>query len=458
MPSMKELRRRGRKALYDHFFYNVIVVFFVGLLVNGGYNYSTRTVMDNSAVQAAGQAVQTATDKADLKARDILPANRESEIIYDKVKETGEKPADVKNKFTSQAQSAERDLYALGERTSNYEVLENFLREHVTWFREQWTPDTVSEKYTRGVLSVFVNEITDSHSFGFGILNGINKLVFHNWLRESIIIFVMTALSFLYLVFIRNAVIVGQNRYFLERRRYHKTRPDRILFIPRLGYTKHVALVMTEMYFKQLLWTLTIVMGPVKFYEYRMIPYILAENPSVSPKEAFALSKEMMRGEKWHTFLLDLSFIPYVIVGALTFNLSNVFYFSPYRECVNAELYMALRKKLLIKANAMKFISLKAEDREAQEITDAALHILNVFHDRGLDGSSPVEGEYPAANYPFPLKQSRQWLTIDYRKNYSISTYILFFYTFSFFGWIWEVGLHLISDGTFVNRGTLFGP
>ena len=305
---------------------------------------------------------------------------------------------------------------------------------------------------------MFVNEITDSHSFGFGILNGINKLVFHERLQESVIIFMMTALSLFYLAFIRNAVIVGRNRYFLERRRFHNTRPDRVLFVPRLGYTKHVALVMTEMYFKQILWSFTIIMGPVKFYEYRMIPYILAENPSVTPKEAFAHSKEMMRGEKWYTFLLDLSFLPFVAAGALTFNLSNIFYFDPYRECVNAELYMALREQLFVRAHAAELIDITEEDHQAAEVTEEALHIRNVFHDRGLDLPAPVDDEYPEEDYPFPLKESRQWLTIDYRKNYSISTYFLFFYTFSIIGWIWEVGLHLISDGTFVNRGTLFGP
>ena len=34
---------------------------------------------------------------------------------------------------------------------------------------------------------------------------------------------------------------------------------------------------------------------------------------------------------------------------------------------------------------------------------------------------------------------------------------ILFFFTFSFVGWLWEVLLHLISDGIFVNRGVLHG-
>ncbi|NCB93296.1 MAG: hypothetical protein EOM40_12185 [Clostridia bacterium] len=32
------------------------------------------------------------------------------------------------------------------------------------------------------------------------------------------------------------------------------------------------------------------------------------------------------------------------------------------------------------------------------------------------------------------------------------------FFLFSFAGWLWEVGLHLVSDRMFVNRGVLSGP
>ena len=47
---------------------------------------------------------------------------------------------------------------------------------------------------------------------------------------------------------------------------------------------------------------------------------------------------------------------------------------------------------------------------------------------------------------------------LDYKQNYDIMSYILFFFTFAFVGWCWEVFLHLANDGVFVNRGTMFGP
>lgn len=46
----------------------------------------------------------------------------------------------------------------------------------------------------------------------------------------------------------------------------------------------------------------------------------------------------------------------------------------------------------------------------------------------------------------------------DYHRKYSMSSYILMFFIFSFIGWVWEVIIHVIEDGVFVNRGTMFGP
>ena len=35
---------------------------------------------------------------------------------------------------------------------------------------------------------------------------------------------------------------------------------------------------------------------------------------------------------------------------------------------------------------------------------------------------------------------------------------IFLFFLFSFIGWLWEVGLHLVQYHEFVNRGTMYGP
>ena len=47
---------------------------------------------------------------------------------------------------------------------------------------------------------------------------------------------------------------------------------------------------------------------------------------------------------------------------------------------------------------------------------------------------------------------------LNYERAYSATSLILMFFLFSFTGWIWEVLIHIIEDGMFINRGLLLGP
>ena len=78
-----------------------------------------------------------------------------------------------------------------------------------------------------------------------------------------------------------------------------------------------------------------------------MIPYILAENPKIQRKKAFKLSKEMMKGNKWKTFILDLSFLGWELLSIFTFGLLNICYINPYKVATTVELYEVLKKQII---------------------------------------------------------------------------------------------------------------
>ena len=91
------------------------------------------------------------------------------------------------------------------------------------------------------------------------------------------------------------------------------------------------------------LWSLLfIIPGIIKSYEYRMVPYLLAENPDMDMHEAFERSKNMMMGNKFDTFVLDISFIGWRFLSALTANILDIFYVNPYVFLTDAELYVKL--------------------------------------------------------------------------------------------------------------------
>jgi len=75
------------------------------------------------------------------------------------------------------------------------------------------------------------------------------------------------------------------------------------------------------------------------------------------------------------------------------------------------------------------------------------------------------EGYVSNPDYDLGIQEFEQTLHIVkikerqyFEKWYGFTTYILFFFTFSIMGWIWEVGLHVVQTGDFVKRGVLYGP
>ncbi|MCM1121264.1 MAG: DUF975 family protein [Eubacterium sp.] len=159
----------------------------------------------------------------------------------------------------------------------------------------------------------------------------------------SVVLLVLLVIAFALMVFLLNPLEVGAQRFFVVSH-YQKAE------LGELGYafSNSYMNVVKTMFLRQLyifLWSLLfIVPGIIKDYEYRMIPYILAENPGISSKEAFAMSKQMMDGNKWNAFVLDLSFFGWVFLSAFTCGILAIFYVNPYMLMTDAELYVALKE------------------------------------------------------------------------------------------------------------------
>ena len=233
-------------------------------------------------------------------------------------------------------------------------------------------------------------------------------------------------------VFVSTIINVGKNRYFLEHYSYQDTSVNKLLFV---YYTKsifNVGEVMLTKMIRSFLWYFTIIGGFIKHYEYSMIPYLLAENPTIKVKEAFMMSKTMTNNHKWEMFMLDISFIPWYILGPLTLGMSNIFYFRPYKEMVKASLYLEYRRKLI------------------KDYPD-------IFKDKYLDCPN-TKLAYPDNLYFINEIRSVKGFKYDYNCDYDIWDLILIFFNVANIGWLWEIMLCLIYEERLVNKGTMFGP
>lgn len=100
------------------------------------------------------------------------------------------------------------------------------------------------------------------------------------------------------------------------------------------------------MFLKIFLWSLLLIIpGIVAAYRYSMAPYLLAEHPEMSASEAIEQSKVMMSGNKGRLFCLQLSFIGWFLLAALTAGVGYVF-LAPYTKAAETAFYLDLTGRL----------------------------------------------------------------------------------------------------------------
>ena len=87
------------------------------------------------------------------------------------------------------------------------------------------------------------------------------------------------------------------------------------------------------------LWTLLLIVpGIIKGFSYAMTPFILADHPELTAKQAIDRSMKLMDGHKWELFVLGLTFIGWELLNALTLGIGS-FWLNPYKNAAYAAFY-----------------------------------------------------------------------------------------------------------------------
>ena len=178
---------------------------------------------------------------------------------------------------------------------------------------------------------------------GFGIEGGLSTTDILIAAGVAFVIgIVVLAIALALEAFIANPLEVGTARFFTR----NLNQPAEVKEAA-FGFDNNYRETVKTMFWRDiytLLWALLLIIpGIVKAYEYRMIPYLLADDPTMTKDEAFAESKRMMTGNKWRAFVLDLSFLGWYLLAIPTLGLVTIFYASPYKKMTDAALYEKLR-------------------------------------------------------------------------------------------------------------------
>lgn len=88
-----------------------------------------------------------------------------------------------------------------------------------------------------------------------------------------------------------------------------------------------------------ILWTLLFIFpGIIAAYSYAMTDYILADNPELSASEALSWSKQLMAGNRWRLFCLEISFIGWSFLCLFAYGIGNL-WLTPYKQAAIAAFY-----------------------------------------------------------------------------------------------------------------------
>ena len=356
---------------------------------------------------------------------------------------------------------------------------------------------------SEGVLASLVNGVSSGRLFA-KVAQGIRTITHSD--KAVALFFILGSILWyaLIFIFIKNIYSAAIRRVFLEARIYKNISVMDVLFFGWVRRWRHASWVMLVKEVFQTLWDLTIIGGIIKYYSYFAVPYIVAENPSLKAKETITLSRKMMNGHKMELFKFQFTMIGWILLGVVTYGISDLVYGAGYRMACYAEFYERIRA--LAKENGIEGAEL-LDDQYLFEKADRILLYetyfdvvdeITVLHENqiALSGRRKVIADWfgiwtgileekkayyeqeersfsirwlrlsmEGSAYPLWLnslwkkqKEIKRQGNFSFLRNYTIWTLFLLFISFAFAGWTWEVALHFIQTGEFANRGTLYGP
>lgn len=142
----------------------------------------------------------------------------------------------------------------------------------------------------------------------------------------------------------------------------------------RFTYFGNALLLRFLMYIKILLWSLLLIVpGIVAAFRYALAPYLMAEHPELTATEAIEQSKQIMLGHKGRLFCLQLSFIGWYLLVALTGGIGWVF-LAPYVKAAITAFYLERTERLPLPGAAPVYGAAPSSAASSAQSGDAPDH------------------------------------------------------------------------------------
>lgn len=481
----KEIKTKAKSSVKNHYFIFVISLLLCAVI---GVMYSSSTyiftILKGGNEETYNEITSKIAENAHFNEDGELVINNS---IYDSSNDIAEEITDYIYGKKDEALNIENQVNTINENQPD---------EHV---------GIITLGYKNGVLASLVNSFK-SGSIILTLYKSVSKVVSDPSVSTIIVLILGVLIYIGYRAFVKNALWLTTKRQFVVGQTYEKITARSYLFLfgKKAFFRACFTFIIKDILV--LLWSLTIVGGIIKHFSYFMTSYILAENPRLNSKQAITLSRKMMNGHKWELFVLCLTFVGWEILNILTSGLLGLFFLNPYLEATYAQFYLKLRKQAIdnkIEGYELLNDRFICKKPTIEEINVAYADLKEIYDSSpsepekytGIKGffanvlgivlyynakvkrinkqeeilllakmySGIAKGKlYPERLHPLFKDNNNnkkvQLKTLHYLRRYSVLSIISIFFIGCLIGWLWEVTIHLVEDGVFVNRGVLHGP
>lgn len=159
--------------------------------------------------------------------------------------------------------------------------------------------------------------------------------------------------------------------------------------ISKLRYFIEYAIAGVEIFVCTILWTfLFIFPGCIAIYRYSFANYILATEEEMTAGEAIAKSKQLTYGNKSQLFVLDLSFIGWILFGIITCGLGLLFA-NCYYQVVTAMYYKKIAEAHAAQSKQKK----QQESKKETEVNESKQEKVEPAENKDNKQEMPVSPE-----------------------------------------------------------------
>lgn len=201
-----------------------------------------------------------------------------------------------------------------------------------------------------GLVAVLLGgglDVTYNTAAGTGVEDsGISSFLSHDvWVMVATISVVMILLA----LFIGGVISIGWAGFNLKLLNREPVRFTTLFdHFYRIG--AGICMVLLQNLFVFLWSLLFIIPGFIAVYRYAMMPYLMAEFPELGALDAMRESKRLMAGNKWRLFCLDLSFLGWALLSALTLGIGAL-WLNPYTAASRAAFYQEICREDMARRN-----------------------------------------------------------------------------------------------------------